>query len=133
MPGAEKPHRRPVRLPGYDYAQPGAYFVTIVAAARECLFGRVENGRMKVNEFGLITEHQWARLPRRFPGLELGAHVVMPNHFHGILIIHKRRGTAKKRKDADEGTSRRASTEAFGSPVPGSIPTIVRSFKAVVA
>ncbi len=132
-PAAKKLHRRSVRLSGYDYAQPGAYYVTIVAAGRASLFGRVENGDMKVNKLGLIAERQWARLPQRFPGLELGAYVVMPNHLHGILIIHEGRGTAGNRADSDDASYRRAPTEAFGKPVSGSIPTIVRSYKSAVA
>ncbi|MCK9560057.1 MAG: transposase, partial [Candidatus Marinimicrobia bacterium] len=31
--------RRSIRLKGYDYLQSGAYFVTICAHNRECLFG----------------------------------------------------------------------------------------------
>ncbi|MCX6082332.1 MAG: hypothetical protein NTW32_22620 [Chloroflexi bacterium] len=42
-------HRHSIRLPGYDYSQAGAYYVTIVAQARECLFGEVDNGEMKLS------------------------------------------------------------------------------------
>ena len=34
-------HRRSIRLQGYDYSQAGAYFVTICAQNRECLFGKI--------------------------------------------------------------------------------------------
>ena len=44
--------RRSIRLPGYDYAQPGAYFVTIVAAGRQCLFGDVVEQEMRLSRFG---------------------------------------------------------------------------------
>jgi REP element-mobilizing transposase RayT len=120
-------------LAGYDYGQPGAYFVTMVAAGRRCLFGEVANQEMNLGDFGRIVEQQWARLPRRFPNLELGAFVVMPNHVHGILIIHGRRGTAGNLVDSDDASYRRAPTEGFGKPVPGSIPTIIRSCKSAVA
>jgi len=39
----ERHHRRSIRLKGYDYAQAGAYFVTIVTHERACLFGEVVN------------------------------------------------------------------------------------------
>ncbi len=62
------------------------------------------------------------------PGVELDACVVMPNHFHGIIVVSNDRGTAIGR-----GTARRAPTvERFGQPVSGSIPTVMRSFKSAV-
>ncbi len=106
------PQRRSIRLPGYDYAQPGAYFVTVVAAGRECLFGNVENGNVSLGKLGQAAEQQWPRLPRRFPNLELDAFVVMPNHVHGIIILHGR-GTAGTGQDMDDVTLGRAPTEAF--------------------
>jgi hypothetical protein len=42
----DKHRRRSIRLKGYDYAEPGAYFVTIAAQAREPLFGEVVDGKM---------------------------------------------------------------------------------------
>ncbi len=130
---AEERHRHSIRLPGYDYTQPGAYFVTIVAAGRQCLFGEAENQEMSLSRLGQIAEQQWIRLPKRFPALELGAFVVMPNHLHGILVIHEGRGTAGNWAYSDDASYRRAPTEGFGKPVPDSIPTIVRSYKSAVA
>ncbi len=40
-------HRRSVRLQGYDYSQPGAYFVTICTKGRECLFGYISDVRWR--------------------------------------------------------------------------------------
>ncbi len=80
-------HRRSIRLKGYDYTQPGAYFVTICTYERGCLFGNVVEGKMALNPFGRVAATYWARIPRHFPYIELGAWVVMPNHIHGILII----------------------------------------------
>jgi len=51
----QKHHRRSIRLQGYDYAQSGAYYVTIVAWHRERLFGEVVNGEMRLNKFGLVA------------------------------------------------------------------------------
>ncbi len=126
-------HRRSVRLPGYDYAQPGAYFVTLVTAGRQCLFGLIENQEMRLSYLGEIAEQQWIKLPQRFPNLELGAFVTMPNHVHGILIIRDRRDTAGNLADSEDASYRRAPTEEFGRPLPGSIPTIIRSYKSAVA
>jgi len=45
-----KHHRQSIRLKGYDYTQPGAYFVTICTHRREMLFGQVVDGGMQLNE-----------------------------------------------------------------------------------
>ena len=81
-------HDRPsIRLKGYDYAEPGAYFVTVCSRDHACLFGHVVNGEMHLNEAGLIVRSVWDELPDRFPGMESDAFVVMPNHIHGIIAF----------------------------------------------
>jgi len=128
----QKHRRRSIRLPNYDYSQPGAYYVTIVTWHRECLFGEVVDGEMKLTKFGLVAKQQWEKLPERFPNIELGAFVIMPNHTHGIIVIS--RGTAENLNDHDGESTRRAPTrEQFQKPVNGSIPTIVRSYKSSVS
>ena len=85
----QRHHRRSIRLKGYDYSQAGAYFVTLVARQREMLFGDVVNEEMIVSEFGKIVSEKWEWLETQYPYIELGAWIVMPNHFHGILVIHE--------------------------------------------
>ena len=92
----QKHHRKSIRLQGYDYSQAGAYFVTIVAWGRECLFGEITDGEMKLNNAGKIVQWEWLELPKRFGFIELGAYVVMPNHFHGILIFHETVGATRQ-------------------------------------
>ena len=83
----EKHRRRSIRLKGYDYAQAGAYFVTICTQNRECLFGDVVDGAMRLNEFGEIVRLTWEDLPNHVANIVLDAFVVMPNHAHGIIFI----------------------------------------------
>lgn len=77
-------HRQSIRLKGYDYSQAGAYFVTIVAWQRECLFGDVVEGQMpkggviRLNDFGVIVKNEWERTAIVRPNVELGTFVVMP-------------------------------------------------------
>ena len=80
-------HRRSIRLKGYDYSQAGAYFITLCTQDRACLFGKVVNGEMRLNDAGRMVLAEWNRLPERFPRVVLDAFVVMPNHVHGILVI----------------------------------------------
>lgn len=62
-------HRRSIRLKGYDYSQAGAYFITLCTQDRACLFGKVVNGEMRLNDAGLMVLAEWNRLPKRFPHL----------------------------------------------------------------
>ena len=80
-------HRRSIRLKGYDYSQNGAYFVTICVQNRECLFGKIRNGNMVLNDAGKMIEKYWREIPEHYPNVILDAFVIMPNHMHGILII----------------------------------------------
>jgi putative transposase len=86
---AQKHHRQSTRLPDYDYSQPGAYFITIVTRGRECLFGEIKDSEMYLNDAGRIVWDVWNSLPARYPQIALGAAVVMPNHFHGNVIINE--------------------------------------------
>ncbi len=88
----EKHHRRSIRLPGYDYTQSGAYFVTICAHERQCMFGEIVDGKMQLNGFGGIVEKWWREIPHHFVNVEIDYDIIMPNHFHGILWILQNRG-----------------------------------------
>ncbi|MBI3391666.1 MAG: hypothetical protein HY039_00600 [Nitrospirae bacterium] len=80
-------HRRSVRLKGYDYAQAGAYFVTICTQGRLCLFGEIAGGEMRLNGAGVMVGRWWNELNNKFPTIETDVSIVMPNHFHGIVFI----------------------------------------------
>ena len=83
----QRHHRRSIRLRGYDYTQPGAYFITICTRQRAPLFGRVVDGKMALNAWGRIVWACWREIPHHFPHVELDAFVVMPNHVHGVIFI----------------------------------------------
>jgi len=106
------------RLQNWDYGANGAYFITICTDKMKCLFGHVvsnsdvsnadvsnanvetrliasvrdridEKCAMQLNELGKIAHDIWEEIPNKFPFVELGNFVIMPNHMHGILIINK--------------------------------------------
>lgn len=83
----QKHHRRSIRLKGYDYSQSGAYFITLVTYRRECLFGNIVDGEMRLSSMGRIADEHWRAIPEHFPQMELGAYVIMPNHVHGVIVI----------------------------------------------
>jgi len=80
-------HRLSIRLKGYDYAQAGAYFITVCTQNRESAFGCVDDGDMRLNDAGRMVRSVWEGLPDRFPEMQLDAFVVMPNHVHGIAVF----------------------------------------------
>ena len=137
----QKHHRRSIRLKGYDYSQPGAYFVTIVTFQRECLFGEVVDGEMRLNRYGEVVKWEWERLPQIFKHLELGVFVIMPNHFHGIIVLRDNAGAT--RHGLDSAMSGNVSLQTIatdgidGSPLPcgpqpASLGAIIGQFKSRV-
>ena len=80
-------HRRSIRLPGYDYAQVGFYFVTVCSQGQQPLFGQVVEAHVELNEFGHVVSDSWGWLAENYPFVELDEWVVMPNHLHGIMVI----------------------------------------------
>ena len=114
-----KHHRRSIRLKGYDYTQAGAYFVTIVTHDRECLFGEVVDGQMRLNPFGEIVREEWFRtaVVRPYVMLAPDEFVVMPNHIHGIIWIV---GVGDRNRRNVLGTDRMGDPSGRGDPVGGS-------------
>lgn len=87
-------HRRSIRLQGYDYSRPGAYFITICTQNRECLFGNIIVGatprgcpEMALNHAGNMVQTVWNEIPIHYTGTEIDEFIVMPNHIHGIIVI----------------------------------------------
>ena len=121
----EKHHRRSIRLKGYDYSMAGAYFVTMCVSNRQRLFGNVIDGKMILNEAGRMVETIWMQLAIRFEFIELDEFTVMPNHFHGILVLSGRCESCIRpgsdesciRTDSDESCIRTGRGESCIRPV----------------
>ena len=131
----ERHHRRSIRLRGYDYRAVGAYFITIVAQDRACLFGEVVEGAMRLNDAGRMVERWWLELNCRFPHVLTDAYVVMPNHFHGIVVIHSPPPdtTAPPDVGADLRVcpNTRVCPDSTGAHAGAPLPTIVQWFKTM--
>ena len=81
------PHRKQVRLRGYDYAFPGVYFVTICSAGKRLVFGSIRGEGIVLSPAGEIVRSEWIALADRFSRLVLDEFVIMPNHLHGVLAF----------------------------------------------
>jgi len=124
----EKRTRRSIRLPGYDYASSGAYFVTICAYQRKLLFADLA--------LQAILNDEWKKLPERFPATALDAFVVMPNHVHFILWLNDpNRSVAAPLAGArgpQPDSTPQPRDEAGASPAP-TLGNIVGAYKSLVA
>ena len=83
----EKHHRRSIRLPGYDYTRPGAYYVTLRVNIYDLPMCTIVHEAVRLSDVGRIVVRSWAWLGDHYPYVELDAWVVMPDHLHGILMI----------------------------------------------
>jgi putative transposase len=137
--------RRSVRLPNYDYAQAGAYFVTICTHKRQLL---LENTVIRT-----IAERCWLAIPEHFPLVTLDEWVVMPNHVHGIIVIADQREDARPNNNDETNESHRrgvqlnaptannndrnvprdpANRHSLISPHRNTLAVIVRTYKGAV-
>lgn len=153
MGSSDSRHRRSIRLSGWDYATPGAYFVTICITGHECVLGEVHDKAMTLSPLGQVVEERWHSLRRFFPGVELDAFVVMPNHVHGIIVIKSQALSRGPDRESEapgaapapsakvvlpeaspsrsvDGLMARDACPARGTQ-PGSLGAIVQSFKSV--
>ena len=78
------------RLSGYDYSQPGFYFVTICTLQHRLVFGTIVDDQVSLRSPGQIAQSVLFTLPRRFAHVKLDAYVFMPNHMHAIIELTDR-------------------------------------------
>ncbi len=157
-----KHHRRSIRLKGYDYSSKGLYYITICSLGRECLFSSLSVGAglapahndvsdhtyndassldpldFKLTRIGEILDNQWNKIPSYFRNVILDEYVIMPNHFHGILIIgggqHVTRDLAGDVSNISENTNVTGSSPASGRApargAPTTLGSIIGAFKS---
>ncbi|MBI2416055.1 MAG: transposase [Candidatus Kerfeldbacteria bacterium] len=77
-----------IRLPYWNYASPGWYFVTLCTRQRHRrYFGNIIDGIVQLSDMGMIVLDEWLRTPIIRSNITLDAWIIMPDHFHGILVI----------------------------------------------
>ncbi len=124
----EKHHRRSIRLKGYDYSQPGAYFITICTKNRKCLFGNIINGKMILNDAGHIAQNCWLEIPDHYPNVALDEFIIMPNHIHGIIFINNKKSIVGVQNFKPQRNFKPLQNR-YQKIIPKSIGSIVRGFK----
>lgn len=109
------------RLPHWDYGAAAAYFITICTKHRQHFFGDIQQGLMHLSALGVIAQQEWEKTfaLRTDMALTMGAFVVMPNHFHAIVII------------GDNAYNGGNTANEF-APQSKNLASIVRGFKSAV-
>ena len=123
-----EPKRKINRLTEYDYAQSGAYFITICTHGRQKIlwdsntFTEVEDVGASIarpqhppalSEAGKIVEQCIFEIPTHYPHISVEKYAVMPNHVHLLLLVQNGQG---------------------GRPmVAPTVSTVIQQFKGVVS
>jgi putative transposase len=95
-------HRHSVRLKDYDYSLEGLYFITVCAQDKKCLFGKITDGVIRLNEAGRMVESELMKTMQIRPNMIIHEHIIMPNHIHFIIQITHRRGGLNPPDDTNE-------------------------------
>jgi putative transposase len=113
-----------IRLENWNYADSAYYFVTMCTKERIPFFGEVVSGNMNLNEIGLIVAEEWRKTPgiRSDMNLEIDEFVVMPDHFHGIIVFGQNEFNGDKNK---------INQNRFG-PQSKNLASVMRGFKSSV-
>jgi len=125
------PDRHSTRLSGFDYRTPCGYFITLVAAGRTPLFGRVINATVELSLEGQIVAEEWLRTPTIRREMAIDEWIVMPDHFQAIIWINGPVGAGGcppgNDGTADDGTRQ---LNPIGGPKSRSLSIMIAQFKA---
>lgn len=138
-------HRKSIRLKEYDYTNAAWYYFTICTKDRKNLFGEIIKGKMILNDFGKIVDEEWLKTKEIRKNVDLDSYIVMPNHFHGTLIINYNENVGATRwvapkDDAPTDTSNkidqtikdRAIHRIAPTLISNSLGAIIGQFKSIV-
>jgi len=123
-------NRQSIRLHGYDYSRKGAYFITICAKNRQCLFGKITNDKMVLNKYGKIVQDEWMESSRIRKEIKLDYFIVMTNHIHGIIFITNQNPSSRSTETNDVGATGRSPLPR--GPKPKSLGSFVAGFKSII-
>ena len=110
---------------GWDYGDPGSYFITICTKGRVPWFGNIQHGFVCLSDIGSIVYEYWNEIPIHFAHVTIDRFVVMPNHVHGIVRINDR-------AIVETCESHVSTTATIPRPMPGSLGSIIGQFKSFV-
>ena len=85
------PCRKSLRIPDYDYAQNGAYFVTICTVGRMPVLSHVLNvtadSQIVLTEIGHEINKSIQYIDENYVNVDVTKYVIMPNHIHMLVLL----------------------------------------------
>jgi len=136
---AQEYKTKSIRLKYWDYSTPWWYFVTISTKNHKSYFGKIVNGKMVLNEIGIIAKHEWIKTAELREIVELDEFVIMPNHIHGIIILSEYQIVETRRGVSEETMSSQKprlgvplQEREFSKPIKNSLSTIINLYKGAV-
>lgn len=124
----EKYQRTSLRLPTFDYADSGYYFVTICTHNRERLFGKIICHQPELNRCGFVTKREIQITSKIRKNVSIDSFVVMPDHVHIVFRINH--GDAP----IFTGTPPACPYEPrrFGRSISGTISSVIAQIKSII-
>ncbi len=117
------------RLPDWDYAESGSYFITLCCKDRLSFFGKIISADVNLSEIGKIVQEEWLRTESIRPNVSLDEFVIMPNHFHAIIQIQKVHTSKTETVETHRGASLQ---RTYLKRPPKSLGSIIANFKGSV-
>ncbi len=87
--------KKQIRLRDYDYAAPGAYFVTFRARPGAPRLSQIIDGEVILTACGIAVREVWRELPQHYPNMRCDEFVIMPDHVHCIVVLGEARAGFK--------------------------------------
>lgn len=102
------------RLKNWDYSNAGYYSITICTKDKINYFGSITNGIMQLSEIGIILKAEWYKTSelRTDLNITLDEFMIMPNHFHGIIILNEMDSNNSGKEEHSEGDVRSTSLQS---------------------
>ena len=97
----ELPVRKSIRLKGYDYSQAGCYFITICVEDGHEILSQIVGAddpvrpSLELTDIGKIIDDCWHKIDNVYENVHTDKYCIMPNHFHGIVIIQETGGQGR--------------------------------------
>ena len=118
----ELPKRKAPRLREWDYSTPGAYFLTICTAGKQCILSRIRTvgggvldaPKPELSAYGKIVEKTLLDIDRQYSYLSIDNYVIMPNHIHLLVSV------------TDNGASGTPPPTAANEAIPKMVSTLKR-------
>jgi REP element-mobilizing transposase RayT len=118
-------NRKQIRLPYFDYALSGSYYITICSQKKRCIFSEINNDTIRLLPLGKILDEEWRKTSELRPSVAIDDFVIMPNHIHAIITLTDGKGT----NDIPDTDS---PFRSFGGSEKDSVSSIVAHVKSIV-